>query len=438
MLQPYRDVLSRPGALAFSSAGVLARLPMSMVGIGIVLMISTLYGSYGLAGRVSAVYVVAQAVCSPQLARLVDRHGQARVMRPAVAIAAVGLVGLVVAATSETHEAWLYVTAVVTGAGIGSFGSLVRARWSRVLGAEPHRMHTAYSLESALDELVFIIGPVLATLLATSVAPTAGLIVPLVAMLVGGYWFLTLRQTEPPPAAVGTPRPKGSVLRRPGMIVLAIVFVAMGSIFGATDVATVAFAEESGAKGMAGVILAVFALGSLISGLLYGTRQWRRPLYLRFATGMVALAVGVCFFFLVNSLTALAAVMFVAGFAIAPTLINGNALVQDLVPRERLTEGLTWVGTALGVGVSVGSSVAGAQIDVHGSSAGFVVVIVSAGGAVVATLGALRTLRGDGGDQHVPDAVEAGSPSATGGAAVAACEVADSVDPVRPVGTLDA
>jgi hypothetical protein len=74
MLQPYRDVLTRPGALAFSATGVLARLPMSMVGIGIVLMVSSIYGSYGLAGRVSAVYVIAQAICSPQLARLVDRH----------------------------------------------------------------------------------------------------------------------------------------------------------------------------------------------------------------------------------------------------------------------------------------------------------------------------------------------------------------------------
>ena len=145
---------------------------------------------------------------------------------------------------------------------------------------------------------------------------------------------------------------------------------------------------------------------------------------------MVALAVGVCFFFLVQSLVALAAVMFVAGFAIAPTLINGNGLVQDLVPRERLTEGLTWVGTSLGVGVSVGSSVAGAQIDIHGSHAGFLVVVISAGAAVLATLAALRTLRGDGSD-HVHDSVEAESPSATGGAAVAACEVAESVEPKR-------
>ncbi|WP_426594032.1 MFS transporter [Cellulomonas sp. McL0617] len=431
MLQPYRDVLSRPGAVAFSASGVLARLPMSMVGIGIVLMVSSLYGSYALAGAVSAVYVVSQAICSPQLSRLVDRHGQARIMNPSVAIAAFGLVWLIVSALAGAPAGFLFVGAVVTGASIGSFGSLVRARWASLLGDDAHRMHTAYSLESALDELVFVVGPVVATLLATGVAPTAGLVVPLIAMLAGGYWFLSLRSTEPPSAPVGSPRPRGSVLARPGMIVLAIVFVAMGSIFGATDVSTVAFADESGSKGLAGAILAVFALGSLISGLLYGTRQWKRPLYLRFANGMVLLAVGVCAFFFVHSLAALAAVMFVVGFAIAPTLINGNGLVQELVPRSRLTEGLTWVGTSLGVGVSIGSSVAGARIDAAGSHAGFLVVVVAAACAVVATLAALRTLRGDP-TEHVHDSVEPGSPSSTGGAAVAACEIAESVDPSRP------
>lgn len=434
MLQPYREILSRPGALAFSVAGMVARLQMSMIGIGIVLMISALYDSYGLAGRVSAVYVVAQALCSPQLARLVDRHGQARVMRPAVAVASVGLVTLVVAARADSNPWLLYAAAAVTGAAVGSFGSLVRARWSGVLGGDPRPMHTAYALESTIDEFVFIVGPVLATVLATGVDPAAGLVVPLVALLVGGYWFLALRATEPAPTvAAGGERVRGSVLANPGMVVLALVFVAMGAIFGATDVSTVAFAEESGNTGIAGVILAVFAFGSLIAGLLYGTRHWVRPLHQRFAIGVVVLAVGVSFFVVATNLVVLAAVMFVTGFAIAPTLINGNALVQQLVPPARLTEGLTWVGTSLGVGVSFGSSIAGSRIDADGSHGGFLVVIVSAVLALVATLAAYRTLRprpdATTADVRVPRAVEDESPSPTAGAAVAACEVADCVDP---------
>ncbi|MBO3087879.1 MFS transporter [Cellulomonas dongxiuzhuiae] len=439
MLQPYRDVLARPGALAFSGTAVVARLPMSMVGIGIVLMVSALYGSYGLAGRVSAAVVIAQAGGAPLLARLVDRHGQARVMRPAIVVSATSLVALVVAASLRAPTVWLYVTALLVGATIGSFGSLVRARWNHSLGDDPRRVHTAYSLESVLDELVFVIGPVAATVLATSVSPTAALIVPVVAMVVGGLAFLSLRDTEPPVAPAHEPRPRGSVLRRPGMVVIVLVFVAIGSIFGATDVATVAFADESGRKELAGVILAVFALGSLISGLLYGARHWVSPLHRRFAIGVVALAIGVCVFFLAQTLWVLAAAMFVVGFSIAPSIINGNALVAELVPPGRLTEGLTWVGTGLSIGVSVGASVAGSRIDAAGSHAGFLVVVVSGAAALVATLAALPSLRRHTARRAdraaaLADAAQAADrdarasedepPSATAGATVAACELA--------------
>ncbi|WP_182112741.1 MULTISPECIES: MFS transporter [unclassified Actinotalea] len=392
MLQPYRAILARPGAAAFSAAGAIARLPMSMVGIGIVLMVSEVYGSYGLAGRISAVQVITHALCSPQLSRLVDRFGQARVMRPALVVTAVGIVGLIVPTLLEASPLYLYAAAVVTGAAGGSVGALVRARWSHLL-QDPREIHSAYSLESALDELVFIVGPVLATVLATSVSPVAGLVVPVVAVLVGGTWFFSQRATEPPVVVREEGVHHPFVLRSGGMVVLAVVFVFMGAIFGATDVATVAFAEEQGNKGAAGLILAVFAAGSLLAGLGYGARHWTSPLWRRFAIGMVALAVGVTLFFFVTNLAVLAAVMFVVGLTIAPTIINGNALVQQLVPRGQLTEGLTWVGTALGVGVSFGSSIAGARIDAAGSHAGFLVVVVSGGLAVVAVLAASGTLR---------------------------------------------
>ncbi len=396
MLDPYRDLLRRPGAWQFSAAGLVSRLPMSMAGIGTVLMVQALYGSYALAGRVSAAYVLTQAVCGPPLARLVDRHGQARVMRPAIALAALGLVGLVVAGWQRAPEGWLYAAAVLTGATIGSMGALVRARWSVLLG-DPGELHTAYSLESALDEVTFIVGPVVATTLAASVSPYAALLVPVVAMLGGGYWFLALRGTEPsaepvPARAAGVARP-GSVLRSGGMVAVIGVFVAMGGIFGATDVSTVALAGEQHRASQAGLVLAVFALGSMLSGLVYGARSWVAPLWRRFAVGTVALALGSSLFVLADSVGALAAIMFVAGLAIAPTIINGNGLAQELVPAARLTEGLAWLSTAMGAGVSVGASVAGSAIDRAGSHGGFLVVVTSAGLAVVVTGVSLGWLR---------------------------------------------
>lgn len=433
MLQPYRGVLTRPGTLAFSAAALVARLPISMIGIGIVLAVSSLYGSYGLAGRVSAVYLVAQAVCAPLLGRWVDRRGQARAMRPTLVVFAASLVALVLAARAHAPALVLDVAAAFTGATLVPFGSLVRARWSHALGDDAHAMHTAYSLESALDEVVFVIGPVAATLLATSVSPTAGLVVPLFAAVAGGVWFLAQRATEPPAAEPGAPRVRGSVMRNPGMIVLAVVFVAMGAIFGATDVSTVAFADEAGHKGLAGPLLAVFAAGSLVAGLAYGSRQWHRPLHQRFAVGMAGLAVGSSLLVLAQTMWMLVPIMFVAGLTIAPTLINGNGLVQQLVPAERLTEGLTWVTTALGVGVSVGSSIAGQRIDADGAHGGYLVVVAAAAFALVATVAAYRTLsrptdapREPGAG---PGACEDESPSASAGAAVAAVEVSRVAEP---------
>lgn len=392
MLAPYARVLGIPGALKFSSAGVLARLPISMVSLSIVLMVSALYHEYGLAGRITATFAVAQAVCAPQLAKLVDSRGQARVMRPALTVAMTSLVAMVVAAGLDAHPAWLYLTAALTGATTGSMGAMVRARWSAVLD-NPRDLHTAYSFESALDELVFVVGPVLATALATAVSPTAGLIVAIVASGAGGFWLLSQRATEPAPGPRGDGTPRRSVMRSGGMITVAVVFVALGVIFGASDVATVAFAGAHGARGWAGAMLAVMAAGSLLSGLFYGVRQWVRPLWQRFVIGVVALAVGVSLFGLVTTLPVLAVVMFVTGFAIAPSIITGNALVQQIAPAHRLTEGLAWVSTAIGVGFAAGTSLAGSAVDVYGPRGGYTVVMaagITAALLALATIGVLR------------------------------------------------
>lgn len=396
---PYATVYSKPGAARFSIAGAVARSPMSMVGLGIILMIS-MYAeewgmgkeAYGLAGKVSAAYVIAQAICSPQLAKMVDRYGQAKIMRPAVVVSATSLSALV-ACTVTGQPIWtLYLFAILTGATIGSIGAMVRSRWSNAIDS-PKELHTAFSLEAAIDEMIFVIGPIAATMLATSVAPHAGLIVPVVMMIVGGFWFLSLKSTEPPVVRYAKHDKVKSVLLNPAMLCLIAVFIFMGAIFGASDVATIAFAEEQGQKSMAGAILAVFALGSLISGLVYGARQWASPLWLRFAIGIIALAVLSSLFFIATNLWMLAGAMFIAGLAISPTLINGNNMVQLVVSPRQLTEGLTWVGTALGVGVSFGSSIAGSRIDAHGAHEGFLIVVVSAVASVVVVLAAAGVLR---------------------------------------------
>lgn len=382
MLRPYLKVLSVPGAAAFSIAGVFARLPISMLGLSIILMISQLYGEYGIAGRVAAVFIAIQAICSPQIAKLVDRYGQARIMRPAIVLHLTGLAIVATAVLLHAPEWLLYLSVAPAAITMGSMGAMVRARWSHILD-DPRDVHVAYSLESVFDEVTFIVGPVLATILSTVVFPGAGILVSSLALAIGGFIMLGQKGTEPPPSGRDHST-KGSVMASAAMLIVVGIFMLVGAIFGSSDVATVAFTEARGMDGYAGAILACFAVGSLISGLIYGSRNWVQSVDKRFIIGVIALAIGVAPLVLITSVPVLAAVMFIAGFAIAPTLISGNALVQEFVAPGRLTEGLTWVGTALGVGVALGSSAAGSVIDHFGPRGGFAAAAVA--GALVVTI----------------------------------------------------
>lgn len=393
---------------------------MAIVGISQILMITTLYGSYQLAGQVAAVNVIAYAVCAPILAKLVDAYGQARVMLPAVVVSAGGLFGVMVTAWLQAAPLWLYVFTVIAGGAAGSLGSMVRSRWTGVVKS-PAQLHTAFAMESTLDEVVYMSGPVIATLLTTSINPTAGLAVAVVLMLSGSAWLLSQRDTEPPASkrlrpndaksswmdagsyagkvegatsANGDFQPvKRAVILQPVMIALALVYVGAGAVFGAIDMSVVAFTESLGVKSLSGVLLAIFATGSMIAGLLYGARTWTFPLWKLFVGGVLLLAVGTTFIAFASTLGAMALMMLVTGFAVSPTMINVNAMVQRAVPVNRLTEGLTWMSTAMNVGVSLGSAAAGRGIEAGGYDGGFYLVIAFAWLMVVVTLVSIPALR---------------------------------------------
>jgi MFS family permease len=376
VLAPYREILTYRSAWRFSLAGMLARSPMAMVSIGTVLMVQATYGSYGFAGAVAGVFTIAASAMAPVLSMLVDAYGQARVLRPALATNLIGLTALALVGVTHPPHAWVLAAAAVAGAGTGSYGSMVRARWSTLLVDAPGRLHTAYSLESVLDEVVYIAGPAATTVLSVAPHSWGGLALATVLAFAGGTWFLAQRRTEPVPS--GRSHQVRSVILDPAMALLALTFIATGSLFGAVDVATVAFSTEHGHRQAAGLVLAAFGIGSMLAGIIYGARSWRASPSGRFAIAATALAIGTVPFLVADSLTWLAITMLIAGAAISPMLISGNAIVVRVVPPAQLTEGLTWVGTALGIGIAIGSAVAGPTIDRYGSHGGFIVTTSAA------------------------------------------------------------
>lgn len=397
-MRQYREILTIPGALKFSAAGLLARSGGAMMGIGTVLMVSALYGSYALAGALVAVNSVCWAIGTAVLSNLVDRFGQRRVMYRATIVSALMLAILVVFAVMRL-PAWALLPPTIIGAGTGGApGALVRARWNFVV-KDPHQLQTAYSLESVLDELTFVVGPVVATLLSTQVHPAAGLVAPIVLSLVGAQLFYSQRATEPPPVPVThAERARSSFWSRlvvavPGVGPVIGVNLLIGCVFGSIDVSVVAGTTEWGVRGASGVVLAVFSLASGLAGLLYGSRAWGWSLPGRFLAGVVALfacSVGLIW---ADSVLVLGGIGILFGATIAPTLINGNSLVGRLVPQGRLTEGLAWMGTGIGIGASIGSSVSGAVIDVSGYHGGFLVVVAFSALTALLALASSSVLR---------------------------------------------
>ena len=387
---PYRRVLSTPGALAFSATGLVARLPISMITLGIVVLVSTRTGSYAEAGGISAAYVAATAVGAVPLARYVDRLGQGRVLGAAVTFSVAALVALITVVELGWSAPWPHVFAVLSGATMPNVGAAVRARWSH---AVPDRslLDTAFAVEAVNDEVVFILGPTLVTLLATAVHPMAGLGTAGVAALVGTWVLVAQRRTEPPSrsaaeahAATAAPMPWAQLLP---MVAGAVM---LGVVFGGTEVAVVAFADERGTPRAAGLLLAAWALGSLISGVVSGHLTYRRDAATRYRLGTLALALLMVPLPFLDGVGLLGIFLFLAGFAISPTMIAAVSWVEAVVPSTRLNEGMTVFSTGLIAGVAPGAAVVGTVIDAQGASASF---WVGAGAGLVGAAAGLLARR---------------------------------------------
>jgi MFS family permease len=378
---PYLQVLRTPHALPMVLAAFIGRLPLSMVGLGSVLLVASETDSYGLGGAVAAVGAVSTAIAGPVLGRWADTHGQRRVLLPVLVVFILSGVVFLFSVREEWPRWIMFASAGLAGACIPPVSSMIRVRWTHLLRGS-HRLPTALAMESVVDEFVFIIGPVLVTFLSTTGHATSGVVTAFTLAAVGALLFAAQRRTEPPPHGHAS-RQGPSAIRTRGLRVLFVVGAAVGSILGTLEIALVAFADEQGHKAMSGVLIAGLALGSMASGIGWGVVHWRVPLRHRLAVALAVLTVLTVPLMLVRDVWLMVPFVVIAGIAVSPSLISSFTLAELLVPRAAVTEAFTWIGTALGLGVAVGASVAGKIVDVSGANTAFVVATVSAGVAAV-------------------------------------------------------
>lgn len=380
-----------PGSRAFSGAGLIARFPLALNSLGILLLVSITTGSYAQAGAFSAVFTLTAAFAGIFTSRLADRRGQAFVLNVIAPLGAIGLAGLVISVSAGLPIALSVLFTLVSGIGQPAIGSFVRARWVAV-SPSPQIRRTGFAWESIADEIIFSIGPLFAAWAAVSIWPGTPLLTSALLLVGGGLWLARQKQTQPQVS-----RAEHVVEHRPAWRSFALwlvvaASVGLGVLFGGFDVATVSFTEDRGTPELAGVILGLWAAGSLVGGLFFGSRHWGAPVahQLRVTTTvLVIVLIPVPF---VSNTWFLGVAAFIGGLAIAPSLISVFSAAERVVDPPALTEGLTLIFAGLALGFATGSAIGGVLVDQFSSAAAFT---LSWGGALLSagvSLAAYRLL----------------------------------------------
>jgi predicted MFS family arabinose efflux permease len=377
-------IASNPGAGRLFVLSLVARVPHAMLSIGLLVHTRHLTGSYADAGLVAGVYAVALGVGGPVLGRLVDRRGQARVLLLTAVVQAVLLMGVALVPAGAAPGA---VIAFAAGIGLASppVGECLRSLLPGLLaGADAVR--AAFALEATASELTWIAGPPAGLALGAAWSTGGALAVAGLVMLAATAAFAAQPATRAwRPVVADGPRRRGGSLRAPAMQTLVLVLLGVGALFGAAEVGVAATADALGTPGLAGPLLGLWGAGSLIGGLV-ATRLGGGA---RGATGLALLVGALCAGHLAlaaaGSAVALAAVLLVAGAAIAPVYATVYAIADRVAPAGTATEAFAWLTTAVAVGASIGAAGAGAVADHAGPPAAFVL----AGGAGAVALLAL-------------------------------------------------
>jgi MFS family permease len=380
----YLRILSVPRLGALLLATLVGRLPIGINALAIVLFLRAQTGSFAIAGLVAGALSLGSGVAAPLQGRLVDRLGR-RVLVPLAAGHASGLAALLALGSAAAPTSALVAAALVAGSVLPPISSVLRSRYASLLRDAPELVPAAYALDSVLTELIFIAGPLVTAALVATVGAGAALVVSAASVVVGSVAFVAVLPRDEPRTAGRARVGLLGALRAPGIRTLVLTTLPIGFAFGAIEVALPAFSVAEGRPELAGVLLAVWSLGSLAGGLAYGARRRRSSLgrvHLRFA---LLVPLGFLPLVAAPSTAVMALLVIPAGVLIAPLIATRNELAGVAAPAGSETEAYTWPLTALVSGLALGAAVGGSLADSQGWRAAVLAGVVAAGlGAAIA------------------------------------------------------
>jgi predicted MFS family arabinose efflux permease len=364
----YGPLLRTPGAAAFFFTAATGRVGIAMTGLGLVWLLHDRTGSYATAGLAAAGFALAEALIGPQLARLIDRFGQTRVLPFYLVAHGAVVVGVLM----STTPAAAIIAATCAGAAVPQLGALSSARWAHLLGGErADELPSAFSLESLANATGFLVGPVLVTALGATGNTTLASAAAAVLIVGGGAALATQSRTAPPPARESVERARGrrSTLLRPAFLLLALLNLAIGLYFGTMGVSITAFAVSHEMPGAATPIIAASGLSGLLAGWLYGLRRHPTPARRQLVLATAYLTVTALLLPLAPSAVWLGVAVVITEAAIPPTLVLLSILTQKAVHSRVLTQAFTWNNSASAAGSALAASLAGRAADTWGASA---------------------------------------------------------------------
>jgi MFS family permease len=374
----YARVLRAPDLARLLGAAVLARMPIGIDSLAMVLFVRAETGSFASAGLVAAAFGLGSGTSSPVQGRLIDRHGHARVMLPLAFLHAAALGALVVLGLSGAPAGALVLCGLAAGASIPPVGSVVRPLLPRLLGDDLSLLPTAYAVDGIAIEMVFIVGPLLTAVIVSVGSPAAALLVSCGFVLVGTLVLVTSPASRAwQPGGGDGERHVLGALASPGVRTIVAATAPIGFALGATEVTMTAFATDHGSRAAAGALLAVWAVGSGVGGLTYGAREHGTAPGARWVRLAVAFPLCSVPLIVAPSIPVMPFLALIAGLCLAPYMAAANQLVGDVAPRGAVTEAFAWPITAIALGAALGSAAAGAIAQTVGWRTGFVVVVAA-------------------------------------------------------------
>ena len=359
--------MRKPHAPSTFGFGIIGRVPMAMNTVAIVFLVSDVRDSFALAGITSAFYTLAGAIVSPRIGKLADRFGTRSVLIPVTLINALAMLGLLFFIDRSTIG--LFALAAIFGATFPNFGSYTRTRWSRSI-TDDKELSSALSLESVFDETAFVVGPALAGFLFALYGSRSPLLAGIVFVIIGGIGLAITSTDHGGFARVEDDHSRG-ILSIPYVKSLLLSLVAMGLLFGSNFVVIIAVATEGGRASDGGLWVGLYPLGSAVSGLIYGFIHWKISSTIRYTVSLAVMTVctsGILFF---QDLDTIAFWIIVSGIAIGPALISANAFMKELVPLSRLNESFAFLGAAISIGITIGSTLSGVIVEEFDGWKGF-------------------------------------------------------------------